>query len=181
MKIELIAKNHNRFIKKISSKYEISDLEKILKEVLEGFNFSWVLVDLFNFERTLSNWSIFSLTLVKYLLNKKFKNFYNKGREIEFMGCKYLSSIGLEIVLTNYRTSKGEIDIVGFDGRSFRLIEVKSSFSFISPEEHITRSKVNKIFNVSDDLISELGCQEVGYDSLLFDRDEFVYIKDYLE
>lgn len=180
MTIKELFEKGDRFIKNLMLDYEVSNLDKILEEILKDVKVSWFLVDYFSLKRVLVNWVIFSPTLVKYILDKRFRNLFNKGKEVEFLGCKYLSNIGLEIVLTNYRTRNGEIDIVGFDGRSFRFIEVKSSFSFVKPEENITYLKVNKILLVSDDFISEVACQEVGYDALLFDKGKFTYVRDYL-
>lgn len=168
-------------LREIQKKYSISikDLREILENFSKDMRLSWVIPDKFNMEHCVENWFIFSRTLLNYLLESFFHKKFNFGREVEFAGIKFLSNLGLDIVVANYKTKRGEIDIVCKEKETFRFVEVKGSIVFRS-EEQINRRKINKIVKVSEDFTNEVVCQEVGYDALLFDGKSFKYYRDYL-
>ncbi len=141
-----------------------------------------MLVDKFGFERSSINWLKFSPSLFKYLVGKVFFGKYDKGKESEIRSARYLSSLGFEIVLMNYRSANGEIDIVVFANGVIRFVEVKSSYtSVIKPEERIDRVKINKILAVSEDFFVDLGSVlDSGYDVVVVNREGVFYLPDYL-
>ncbi|HEX2033240.1 MAG TPA: YraN family protein [Chloroflexota bacterium] len=65
------------------------------------------------------------------------------GRIGEIAVAAYLERAGWKIVERNYRCPYGEIDIVGWDGRTLVFVEVRtrSSDRFGTPEESITATK----------------------------------------
>ena len=135
------------FLARFLKVHQIScdDLFSKLDRELRDFNFSWMLVDKFGFERSSINWLKFSPSLFKYLVGKVFFGKYDKGKESEIRSARYLSSLGFEIVLMNYRSANGEIDIVVFANGVIRFVEVKSSYtSVIKPEERI-RSEERRV------------------------------------
>ena len=172
------------FLSKFLKVYQVplSDLFSKLEKELEGFNFSWVLVDKFGFERNAINWLKFSPALLKYLVNKVFFGKYDKGKEAEIRSAKHLSSLGFGIVLMNYRSVNGEIDIVVFGSGVIRFVEVKSSYtSVVEPEERIDRVKINKILAVSEDFFVDLGSDfDSCYDVVVVGREGIFYLPDYL-
>jgi putative endonuclease len=69
------------------------------------------------------------------------------GREGENFARKYLKKKGLKIMMTNYRTPIGEIDIIARDRDTIVFIEVKTrqTLSFGYPFEAVTRKKREKL------------------------------------
>ncbi len=53
-------------------------------------------------------------------------NRYDKGKSGENKACKYLEDKGYTVVARNYRSKKGEIDIVAREGGCLVFVEVKS-------------------------------------------------------
>ena len=65
------------------------------------------------------------------------------GKKGESEAAKYLAGKGLKILLSNYRTSRGEIDIIAREADTLVFVEVKNySFrSFYLPSFSIDRDK----------------------------------------
>ncbi|PKM76606.1 MAG: YraN family protein [Firmicutes bacterium HGW-Firmicutes-15] len=76
------------------------------------------------------------------------KELGNRGEEI---ASRYLKEQGYRILTRNYRSRYGEVDIICTFGESIVFVEVKTrtSTSFGSPEESITRSKREHIRKVA--------------------------------
>ena len=74
-----------------------------------------------------------------------------KRREVGILGEKiagdFLRKRGYHILETNYRCPEGEIDIVARDKDCLVFVEVRSKTSaeFGSPEESITRGKIQRL------------------------------------
>ncbi|MCX8029120.1 MAG: YraN family protein [Brevinematales bacterium] len=184
MDLRSIASNRDRIILKHLNYYGISleDLRLLLGSFANNITINWFISDNYGLDRFVENWFLFSQTLMKYILDKKFYGKFNIGREVEIKGAKNLSQMGMSILIMNYRSKRGEIDIIAHDGESFRFVEVRSSFSSFLPQEKLDRTKTNKILLVSEDFTNEVYCNNVGvgYDALLFDGKVFTYCKDYL-
>ncbi len=69
------------------------------------------------------------------------------GRDSEALAAEYLAEKGYEILERNYRTSRGEIDIVAKDGDTIVFVEVKSARTkhFGHPKSAVTLQKQRKI------------------------------------
>ncbi|MEG0372030.1 MAG: YraN family protein [Clostridium sp.] len=78
-----------------------------------------------------------------------------KGLLGEDKASEYLSSLGFDILDRNYRTKKGEIDIIACINEIVIFIEVKlrSSFKYGYPIEAINSKKVITIKSVAQDYI----------------------------
>ncbi|RMD50459.1 DUF91 domain-containing protein [Candidatus Parcubacteria bacterium] len=68
------------------------------------------------------------------------------GDKSEAKAVKFLRAAGYKILIRNYRTVFGEVDIVAKDGDEFVFVEVKARHSdkFGYPEEAVTERKKKK-------------------------------------
>ena len=68
------------------------------------------------------------------------------GQRGEALACEYLRSTGHHIVRTNYRTRRGEIDIIALKDGVLTFVEVKyrTDLELGHPVEAITKSKLRK-------------------------------------
>lgn len=82
--------------------------------------------------------------------NNKFK-----GLEGEKIASKYIEDLGYKILHNNYRTKKGEIDIIANHNETLVFVEVKlrKSLSYGHPVESISMKKVKTIKSVALDYI----------------------------
>jgi putative endonuclease len=73
------------------------------------------------------------------------------GRRGERLAVDFLKKKGYRIVETNYRTRRGEIDIVCEQGDCLVLVEVKTrrSLAFGQPEEAVDRRKRKKMLDTA--------------------------------
>ena len=75
-----------------------------------------------------------------------------KGIAGEDKACVYLENLGYQILQRNYRSGKGEIDIVAQIESCLCFIEVKfrkhNKFGF--PEVFVTEKKMNKIMETAE-------------------------------
>jgi len=69
------------------------------------------------------------------------------GRDSEALAAEYLAEKGYEILERNYRTPRGEIDIIAKDGDTIVFVEVKSARTnhFGHPKSAVTLQKQRKI------------------------------------
>lgn len=69
------------------------------------------------------------------------------GRFGEQVAAEHLVAAGLTIIERNWRCREGEVDLVARDGSSLVFIEVKtrSSLTFGSPAEGVSRQKMDRI------------------------------------
>lgn len=90
------------------------------------------------------------------------------GQLGEELAAKYLLSKGYRILVRNYRNREGEIDIICTDGKTLVFAEVKTrrSVRYGTPEESITRKKMDHIRRTALVYLSEKG---ESYKDLRFD------------
>ena len=71
----------------------------------------------------------------------------NTGKDAEAFACRYLHAQGLQIVHRNYRTRRGEIDLVMQDKDSLVFVEVRyrRQSRFGSAAESVDRRKQSKL------------------------------------
>jgi putative endonuclease len=88
-----------------------------------------------------------------------------KGKFFEDRAVKYLESIGYKVLLRNYRSKYGEIDIIAETDNVIVFVEVKGRFteSFGSGEESITKKKIDKIIKTALQFIEENNLQEKDF------------------
>lgn len=70
----------------------------------------------------------------------------------ETQAAAYLEKHGLQILARNYRTSKGELDIIARDGDALVFIEVKTrkNLDFGYPEEAVTPTKIGHLLEAAE-------------------------------
>lgn len=79
------------------------------------------------------------------------------GREGEAAAVRHLKKQGYRILETNYRSSAGEIDIIGEHNRSLVFIEVKTRAGLEKghPAEALTAHKQRKIGQVAKQFLAQ--------------------------
>lgn len=82
-----------------------------------------------------------------------------KRREVGILGEKiavdYLSKQGYRVLETNFRCREGEIDIVAKKDDFLVFVEVRTrrSTSFVTPEESVTPSKIERLITLGQTYI----------------------------
>ncbi len=82
-----------------------------------------------------------------------------KRREVGILGEKiavdYLSKQGYRVLETNFRCREGEIDIVAEKDDFLVFVEVRTrrSTSFVTPEESVTPSKIERLITLGQTYI----------------------------
>jgi putative endonuclease len=81
------------------------------------------------------------------------------GRKGEEIALEYLRKKKYRIVERNFRLSRGEIDIIAYDGTTLVFCEVKAraSYEFGLPEESVTPAKQKQIMKIARGFIAERG------------------------
>lgn len=99
------------------------------------------------------------------------------GSYYENLACEYLVENGAEILFRNFRSKKGEIDIVIRDGKYLAFVEVKyrTSMRFGEPEAAVDLHKQKIICRVSDFYRKRYGISDdcaIRYDVIAIKVDE---------
>jgi putative endonuclease len=83
------------------------------------------------------------------------------GREGEARAARYLQELGYEIIQRNFRTRRGEIDLIARDGKVLVFVEIKtcSSDSFGRPETWVTPLKQRRIAGAALTWIHQNHCE----------------------
>ena len=83
------------------------------------------------------------------------------GGAAEESACRFLRDRGYEIVARNWRTMRGEIDIVARDGSTLVFIEVKSRSrpGFGGPEAAVHPAKQRRLIAAARDFLSGTQCE----------------------
>lgn len=117
---------------------------------------------------------------------EEFKSLDNvkKGRIGEVVARRYLVSIGMEIICTNYRTRFGEVDIIAKFENKIIFAEVKSRISrdYGCACEAIDFKKIKKITSVAKYyiLVNNLKNYEIRFDvvEVYFDNQTINHIEN---
>ena len=73
------------------------------------------------------------------------------GREAEQRAAEYLSRRGYRIMERNYRTRRGEIDVIAYDGNTLVFVEVKArrGEGFGDPHWSVNGRKKRRLWNLA--------------------------------
>ena len=84
------------------------------------------------------------------------------GTEAEQLALAFLQSKGLVLVAKNFRTRRGEIDLIMLDNKVLVFIEVRfrSSVNFGSAEESITAQKCQRLSSAAQAYMQREGLTE---------------------
>lgn len=79
------------------------------------------------------------------------------GIEGEKLAVAHLQKTGYEILETNYRFQKAEVDIIAKKGNTLAVIEVKTrtSADFGNPEEFVSAKKIKLLVKAVDNYVNE--------------------------
>lgn len=88
----------------------------------------------------------------------------NLGRQGEAIAAEYLIGRGCEIVVRNWRTRSGELDIIARDGEWLVFVEVRTrraarggaAPAFGRPEESVTPRKQLQLIAMSDEYLFQM-------------------------
>jgi putative endonuclease len=85
------------------------------------------------------------------------------GERGEDAAAAYLERTGVTVVARNWRCPQGEIDIVGLDGETVVLCEVKTRRTPAkgNPEESITAAKQRRYSRLAEAYLQEAGLSDV--------------------
>ena len=81
------------------------------------------------------------------------------GRQGEALACQYLSRQGYRVIVRNYRTKLGEIDIIAEEQGTLVFVEVKTrrGHQCGHPFEAVTPAKCRQISKVALEYLAETG------------------------
>ncbi len=79
------------------------------------------------------------------------------GRWGEELAAAHLESAGYRILARNWRTRRGEVDIIAEDGEVIAFVEVKTrkGRAYGLPEEALTRRKADRLQNLAQQYMME--------------------------
>lgn len=104
------------------------------------------------------------------------------GNDYEDKACEYLKSIGYKILERNFRSKKGEIDIIAKDGETIVFVEVKyrQSNIFGYSVEAVGFKKQMVIYKVAESYLNYTKRVEVPcrFDVIGFDNEKINHIKN---
>ena len=93
------------------------------------------------------------------------------GQAAEEAACRFLRERGYEIVARNWRTRRGEIDIIARDGATLVFVEVKSrsKSGFGGPEAAVHAAKQRRLVAAARDFLGRTACRlPVRFDVVAF-------------
>jgi len=87
------------------------------------------------------------------------------GRWGESLAAEHLQAKGYEIIARNWRTSRGEIDLIARAGQLLVFVEVKTrkGLSAGTPEEGMTFHKARKLFTLAQAYCYEKDIEDVEW------------------
>lgn len=100
-------------------------------------------------------------------------NSRDMGKQAEQLACDYLRANGLRLIMSNFYSRFGEIDLIMHDGDSYVFVEVKQrSKGTNSAIESITVSKQRKLIKTAQFFLLKLG-KDVNcrFDAVVLDVD----------
>ena len=73
----------------------------------------------------------------------------------EWVALKHVLNLGWIVVTRNWRSKRGEIDLVAWEDSVLVFIEVRTRFSFLlqRPEESVDAGKIRRVESTIDDFI----------------------------
>ncbi|MCK5803604.1 MAG: YraN family protein [Lentisphaeria bacterium] len=87
------------------------------------------------------------------------------GRRGEKLAARVLRELGLDILARNYRTTRGEIDIVAREGTTLCFVEVKTRHRSLRsrPADAVGTAKRQRIIRAAKQYLREIGRPRIVY------------------
>ena len=85
------------------------------------------------------------------------------GRRSEILAIDYIRSLGFRVVTSGYRTGKGEVDVIAWDGDTLVFLEVKARQNAEPPEDSVGFVKQQRIISAAHSYISRHRLHETPY------------------
>jgi putative endonuclease len=92
-----------------------------------------------------------------------FRRFLPFGRRSELLAIDHLRSAGYRIVTSCYRTKRGEVDIIAWEGPFLAFIEVKARQNPDPPEDAVSFNKRQRIIRAAHHYISRYRLHDSPY------------------
>ncbi len=89
--------------------------------------------------------------------------FLTFGRRSEIQAIGYLRSLGFRIVTSGYRSKRGEIDVIAWEGDVLVFVEVKARQTVEPPEDAVGFNKQQRMRRAAEAYISQHRLHEVQY------------------
>ncbi len=107
-----------------------------------------------------------------------------KGQKGEDLAVTFLTEKGFEILETNWRFKRAEIDIIAKDHKILVFIEVKTRTTdyFGAPEESIKDKKKQLMADAASDYMQRIGHEwEIRFDyiSIIFEDEDNFHLRHY--
>ncbi|HNE49943.1 MAG: YraN family protein [Chitinophagales bacterium] len=109
------------------------------------------------------------------------KNPTQIGKKGEVLAQNYLTQKGYNILLTNWRHRRSEIDIIAQDGKVVVFVEVKTrnNLAFGTPENFVDKNKIKKMQEAADAYIEQYDWQgELRFDIIAIDNEQITHFED---
>ena len=96
------------------------------------------------------------------------------GKKGEYLACRLLKNLGIELIYRNYSGPRGEIDIIARDGSTLCFVEVKTRRRSLKsrPADAVTLEKKRRIIRTARRYLRQLGNPSIVY---RFDIVEMVF------
>ena len=91
------------------------------------------------------------------------RRFIPFGRRSEVDGAAYLRSIGFRVVASGYRTHRGELDLIAWDGDVLVFVEVKALHSAAPPEDAVGFRKQQRLMRAARSYIHRYRLHDASY------------------
>ncbi|MDR0666277.1 MAG: YraN family protein [Campylobacteraceae bacterium] len=100
-------------------------------------------------------------------------------RQAEKEAARFLEKAGLKIVMRNYHSRFGEIDIIAEDKDILHFVEVKATSGSYDPLERITGLKMEKIIKTIEYYILKNGIQkEYQIDAVIIANGDIEWVRN---
>ena len=105
----------------------------------------------------------------------------NKGRSGEDAAAFYLEQKGMRILERNFRSQRGEVDIIAMDGETIAFLEVKawSAYGIDALEQSLNAKKQRKIIETSKYFLSlhrEYRYMAIRFDVIFISTEGITYL-----
>jgi putative endonuclease len=85
------------------------------------------------------------------------------GRRSEILAVDYIRSLGFRIVTSGYRTTRGEVDVIAWDGDTLVFVEVRARRNSDPPEDSVGFYKQQRVIRAAQSYIARHRLHDTPY------------------